>query len=261
MKKVNCKYAGKIFTGFLGTGGVCIQIGDKMKKSPISEIQFLPPVINPGKIICVGMNYPPLITQEVWNPPPFPILFQKPASTLVGSGEAIILPGISRRVLYEGELAVIIGSRVKNTNVDDALEHVSGFTIANDVGAADIEARSSQWASGKMFDTFCPLGPALVTLDEIPDPDDLIIKTTLNGQVVQESTTREMIFDVPFLISYISQLTTLEPNDVILTGSPKRAGDAPDPRIPLNPGDTISIEIDSLGVLENSVVAEGLEDG
>jgi 2-keto-4-pentenoate hydratase/2-oxohepta-3-ene-1,7-dioic acid hydratase in catechol pathway len=220
--------------------------------------QRAPSKIKPGKIICVGLNYPPHDRSDCWSPPPYPILFQKPASALIGFGEAIVLPKISQRVLYEGELAVIIGTRAKNISVEGALDVVAGYTIANDVGAADIEARSSQWASGKMFDTFCPLGPSLIPSSEVPNPNNLAIKTTLNGQVVQDGNTREMIFDVPFLVHYISQLTTLEPNDVILTGSPKQAGDAPDPRIPLKPGDSISIEIESLGTLTNSVVEESV---
>jgi 2-keto-4-pentenoate hydratase/2-oxohepta-3-ene-1,7-dioic acid hydratase in catechol pathway len=218
--------------------------------------QRAPLEIKPGKIICVGLNYPPPNRSDDWSQPPYPILFHKPASALIGFGEAIVLPKISQQVLYEGELAVIIGTRAKNISMDSALDVVAGYTIANDVGAADIEARSSQWASGKMFDTFCPLGPSLVPSSEVPSPNDLTIKTILNGQVVQKGNTREMIFDVPFLVHYISHLTTLEPNDVILTGSPKRTGNAPDPRIPLSPGDRISVEIEGLGTLTNPVVAE-----
>ena len=176
---------------------------------------------------------------------------------MIGPGAAIVLPKISQQVLYEGELAVVIGTRAKNIPVERLATIVAGYTIANDIGAADIEARSSQWASGKMFDTFCPLGPALVSSDEIRNPNNLSIQTTLNGQVVQDGNTREMIFNVPYLISYISQLTTLEPDDLILTGSPKCAGSTPDPRTPLKPGDRISIEIENLGVLTNPVVDEG----
>jgi 2-keto-4-pentenoate hydratase/2-oxohepta-3-ene-1,7-dioic acid hydratase in catechol pathway len=212
--------------------------------------------IKPGKIICVGLNYPPPNRNEDWLPPPYPVLFQKPSSAVIGSGAAIVLPKISQKVLYEGELAVVIGTRAKNVPIESALEVVAGYTIANDIGAADIEARSSQWASGKMFDTFCPLGLDLVPSGKIPNPNNLAIKTTLNGKIVQDSNTQEMIFDVPFLLHYISQLTTLEPGDVILTGSPKRAGNVPDPRVPLNTGDNISVEIEGLGVLTNSVIAE-----
>lgn len=220
----------------------------------------LPLGIKPGKIICVGLNYPSPNRDSGWLPPPYPVLFQKPSSSLTASGTAIILPKISQQVLYEGELAVVIGTRAKNVPQEDALNVIAGYTIANDVGAADIEARSSQWASGKMFDTFCPLGPALIPSDKIPNPNNLAIKTTLNGQIVQDGNTREMIFDVPFLIHYISQLTTLEAGDVILTGSPKRAGELPDPRTPLKPGDSIRVEIEGLGVLINSVVAEAGSD-
>lgn len=204
----------------------------------------------------MGLNYPPQNRDDGWLPPPYPVLFHKPSSSLTASGTVIVIPKISQQVLYEGELAVVIGTRAKNAPKENALEVVEGYTIANDIGAADIEARSSQWASGKMFDTFCPIGPALIPSGEVPNPNNLAIKTTLNGNVVQEGHTREMIFDVPFLIQYISQLTTLEPGDVILTGSPKRAGSDPDPKIPLKAGDTISVEIEGLGVLTNSVIEE-----
>ena len=256
MRTVNYLHAGKVNSGSLDGELIIPQSGDSLTTLFLSQAQLLPPVLKPGKIICVGLNYPPYHFSPDWSPPPYPILFHKAASALIGFGDTIILPKISQQVLYEGELAVVISSRGKNVPVDQALEIVAGYTIANDVGAADIEARSSQWASGKMFDTFCPLGPALVTPDEIPNPGDLTIKTTLNGQVVQDGHTRDMIFNVPYLISYISQLTTLEPGDLILTGSPKRAGDHPDPRTPLKPGDKISIEIEGLGILSNSVVAE-----
>ncbi len=256
MRKVNYTLLGEVGSGTLAGQ----QVFPDLPNQPallLSQLQLLPPVIKPGKIICVGLNYPPVIKPNTWMPPEYPVLFHKTSSSMIGSGSAIILPGISRQVLYEGELAVVIGTRAKNIPVDKALTIVAGYTIANDVGASDIESRSSQWDSGKMFDTFCPLGPALVTSDEIQDPGALSIRTTLNGQVVQDANTCEMIFNVPFLISYISQLTTLEPGDLILTGSPKRAGSTPDPRTPLKPGDRISIEIENLGVLTNPVVDEG----
>ena len=256
MRWINYLHAGKICSGSLKGQTVVPQSCNSPAAIPLSQVQLLPPVLKPGKIICVGLNYPPHHTSPDWSPPPYPILFHKAASALIGLDAMIILPKISQRVLYEGELAIVIGMRGKNIPIEKALEIVAGYTIANDVSAADIEARSSQWDSGKMFDTFCPLGPALVTTDEIPDPGSLDITTTLNGQVVQNGNTGEMIFDVPYLISYISHLTTLEPGDLILTGSPKRVGDAPDPRTPLKPGDSISIEIEGLGVLSNSVAAE-----
>lgn len=256
MRTVNYLHAGKIESGHLDGQVVIPRSFDSRTVIPLSQVQLMPPVLKPGKIICVGLNYPPHNASLDWLPPPYPILFHKAASALIGDGATIILPKISQQVHYEGELAVMIGSRGKNVPTSGAQEIVAGYTIANDIGAADIEARSSQWASGKMFDTFCPLGPALVSPDEIPNFKNLAIKTTLNGQVVQDGHTREMIFDIPYLISYISQLTTLEPGDLILTGSPKRAGDSPDPRTPLKPGDKIDIEIEGLGILTNYVEAE-----
>ncbi len=222
----------------------------------LDEITLRPPVLRPGKIICVGLNYLPPGQEGQALAPPYPVLFHKVATTLTAHGQPIVIPRISQQVLCEGELAVVIGKRGKHIEPRDALSHVAGYTIANDVGAADLERRSSQWATGKLPDTFCPLGPVLVTRDEAPDPNTLSIKTILSGQLVQSGNTQEMIFDVPYLVSYISALTTLEPGDVILTGSPKRVDDAPAPRIFLKPGDTICIKIEKLGELSNPIVAE-----
>jgi len=259
MRKVNYLLLGEICSGTLEGQQVFPDSPDQ-PAIHLSQLQLLPPVNKPGKIICVGLNYPPVLYMNTWTPPPYPVLFHKTSSSMIGCGSAIILPKISQQVLYEGELVVVIGTRAKNIPIDQALNILAGYTIANDVGASDIEARSSQWDSGKMFDTFCPLGPALVTPDEIQDPGSLSIRTTLNGQVVQDANTSEMIFSVPYLISYISQLTTLEPGDLILTGSPKRAGSTPDPRTPLKSGDSISIEIENLGILTNPVIDEGIRN-
>jgi 2-keto-4-pentenoate hydratase/2-oxohepta-3-ene-1,7-dioic acid hydratase in catechol pathway len=209
------------------------------------EAEFLPPLSRPGKIVCVGMNYPSL--DPDWQPPSYPVLFHKVATSLVGHGSAIILPSMSKKVLYEGELALVVGSDGQS---------VAAYTIANDVGASDIEARTSQWAAGKMFPTFCPLGSALVSADEIADPNQLSLVTTLNGQEVQASNTTEMIFEVDQLVAYIADLTTLEAGDLILTGSPRRVGPEPDPRIPMQAGDTVSVQIEGLGTLTNPVLAQ-----
>ena len=255
MKTVRVDFEGQVYIGKLGADGTISLAEDGRVVSP-AEVTFLPPINRLGKIICVGLNYPPPEAGPDWTPPPYPILFQKPASALTGHGSAIVLPRISEQVLYEGELAVVIGERGRNLAEGQALGVIAGYTIANDVGAADIEARSSQWASGKMFDTFCPLGPALVFVEEIADPGNLMIRTWLNETLVQDGSTAEMIFSVPFLVSYISQLTTLEPGDLILTGSPKRVGERPDPRTPLRDGDEVRIEIDGLGALLNPVRME-----
>lgn len=223
------------------------------------DLQFLPPVLRPGKIICVGLNYPPPQGDAAGPAPRYPVLFHKVATCLVGQLGAVRIPAFARQVTYEGELAVVIGGRGRYIAPEDAGRYIAGYTIANDIGASDIQARSSQWTSGKMLDTFCPLGPALATPASVPHPQELRIQTRLNQQVVQDATTAEMIFDIPTLVSYISQLATLEPGDLILTGSPKRVGQQPDPRLLLKPGDTIAVSIEKLGTLTNPVAAEEVQ--
>jgi len=219
------------------------------------RVTLKPPLINPGKLICVGMNYPSPGTAEAqW--PAFPILFLKSTSTLTGQQQSILLPRISEEVFCEGELAVVIGKRGKHIPLEVALSYVAGYTIANDVGARDLEQRTSQWATGKLPDTFCPMGPALVTSDEIPDPNKLTIRTHINGKLAQSGNTSEMIFNVPCLISYISSIATLFPGDIILTGSPKSINDRPAPIVYLKAGDHISIEIEGIGVLSNQTIRE-----
>jgi acylpyruvate hydrolase len=220
------------------------------------EVTLLPPVRRPGKIICVGLNYPAPDQAGAADGARYPVLFHKVPTTLIGHGQPVVLPRISREVVYEGELTAVIGRRGKHIERGEALSYVAGYTIANDVGALDLERRTPQWATGKLADTFCPLGPVLVTRDEIPDPGALTIQTTLNGELVQSGPTGEMIFDVPYLVSYISALATLEPGDLILTGSPKRLGDLPAPRRFMDPRDVVSVRIEELGELTNPVVAE-----
>lgn len=223
------------------------------------QFMLMPPVTNPGKLICVGMNYPATSAAQAQKPE-YPVLFLKPNSTLTGHGQPIILPRISKQVFCEGELAVVIGRRGKHVDIEKALSYVAGYSVANDVGARDLEQRTSQWATGKLSDTFCPLGPALVTPEQAPDPQALTIQTYINGKLVQSGRTGEMIFSVPELISYISSITTLVPGDIILTGSPKKINDQPAPIVFLNPGDQISIEIDGIGVLSNHTALEEYPD-
>lgn len=219
----------------------------------LAEVKLLSPVPRPGKIICIGLNYPgPPGTPR----PEYPVIFLKAASSVIASGDTVCLPHLSRQVFYEAELAVVIGSRAKHLTQQNALSCVAGFTMANDLGARDLENRTSQWTTGKLMDTFCPLGPALVTPDEPIDPGRLEITTRLNGQTVQRGNTRDMIFNVPFVVSYVSQLTTLEPGDVILTGSPKLMSGEQAPVLFLKPGDAIEVEIGDLGILQNPVAAE-----
>lgn len=223
----------------------------------IEDVSLLPPVLHPGKVICLGLNYRDHAAEAGMAIPAYPVLFHKVAGSLIGHNQPIVVPRISSRIDYEGELAIIIGKRGKYIAEDEALSYVAGYTVANDVSARDLQFRTSQWTTGKMLDTFGPLGPALVTHDEVPEPHTLAIKTTLNGQVLQDGNTADMIFRVPFIVSYISEITTLEPGDVILTGTPAGIGNTRTPQVFMKPGDTVTVEIGHLGKLTNPVVAEG----
>jgi acylpyruvate hydrolase len=223
---------------------------------PLTDVELLPPLQRPGKLVCVGLNYRSHVAEIGERASEYPVLFHKVATSLVGHRQAIVLPRVSRQVDYEGELAVVIGRRAKYVVERDALAYVAGYTCANDVSANDLEFRTSQWTSGKMLDTFCPLGPALVTADEVSDPGSLRLRTILNGRTMQDACTSDMVFSVPFLISYISSLATLERGDLILTGTPAGIGCNRKPQVFLRPGDRVSVEIDGIGMLTNPVVAE-----
>jgi len=216
--------------------------------------------IQPTAIIGIGLNYRFHAEETKSAIPPHPIVFMKLPGAIQHPGDPIILPRHLRsdRVDYECELAVIIGKPAKNVSRENALDHVLGYTAANDVSARDWQKSGGggQWCRGKTFDTFCPLGPILVTRDEIPNPNNLPIKTVLNGQVMQDWTTKDMIFDVPALIEFLSGSTTLMPGTVILTGTPHGVGMARNPRVWLQDGDTVSVEIEGIGSLTNPVIAE-----
>lgn len=224
--------------------------------------KLLAPVI-PTQILCIGLNYRHHAAEANAKVPERPILFVKGINTLQHPGDPIEIPRHLRsdEVDYECELAVVIGRRCKNVSRKDALDYVLGYTCCNDVSARDhqIKLGGGQWCRGKFFDTFAPLGPRLVTRDEIPDPNALKIATILNGERVQDWTTSDMIFDVPALIEYLSGSTTLVPGTVILTGTPHGVGMAakPAPRW-LRPGDQVSIEIEKIGVLSNPVALEAV---
>lgn len=227
------------------------------KKSEIAKI--LAPVI-PSQIFCIGLNYRKHAEECGAKIPQFPILFVKGVNAFQNPNDPIILPRQARsdEVDYECELAVVIGKKCKNVPREKALDYVLGYTCANDVSARDWQLKwgGSQWCRAKSFDTFAPLGPCLVTPDEIPDPNALRIKTTLNGQTVQDSTTRDMIFDVPTIIEFLSGSTTLHPGTLILTGTPQGIGMASKPPRYLNPGDLVTIEIEKIGTLTNPVIEE-----
>ncbi len=224
-----------------------------------SAIAKLLAPVEPRSILCIGLNYRKHAEESGAQIPEFPVLFMKAVSALQNPGDPILIPRVEPdSVDYECELAIVIGKAAKNVSEDAALSHVLGYTCANDVSGRDwqLNKGGSQWCRGKTFDTFCPLGPDLVTTDEITNPNNLKIKTVLNGQTMQDWTTEDMIFNVPRLISFLSQGTTLLPGTVILTGTPQGVGFAHKPPILLKSGDTVTIEIDGIGALTNPVEDE-----
>ena len=225
-----------------------------------AHVQNLLAPVEPAALLCVGLNYRLHAMETGAKIPDFPVLFLKMPGALQHPGDPIRLPRHLRsdQVDYECELAVVIGKTCRNASRENALDHVLGYTCANDVSARDWQLQRSgrQWCRAKSFDTFAPLGPRLVTRDEIPDPNRLQIRTILNGRIVQESNTRDMIFDVPALIGFLSGSTTLQPGTVILTGTPNGVGMSRTPPVWLQPGDTVSVEIEGIGALTNPVVEE-----
>ena len=218
-------------------------------------VTYLPPVTQPGKIICLGQNYRQHAREMGGPPPEYPMLFAKYNNTLIGHRQAIVLPRVSSKVDYEAELVVVIGRTGKDIPAERALDYIAGYSIFNDVSVRDYQHRTAQFLQGKTFDTSGPFGPAVVTLGEIADPNALPVTLRLNGTIMQESNTSDLIFDVPTLIAYISQIMTLDPGDLIVTGTPGGVGVARDPQVFLAPGDVVQIEIGGVGTLENSVQA------
>jgi len=225
-----------------------------------ADVRKLLAPAEPVAFLCVGLNYRQHAAETNAKIPSFPVLFMKSPAALQHPGEPILLPTHlkSDEVDYEGELAVVIGTRCKNVAKADALRHVLGYTCANDVSARDWQRKfgGGQWTRGKTFDTFAPLGPCLVTPDEIPDPNRLGIRTLVNDAVMQEANTSDMIFDVATLIEFLSGSTTLLPGAVILTGTPAGVGLARNPQVWLKPGDVVSVEIEGIGRLSNPVQLE-----
>jgi len=223
---------------------------------PLSQVQLKAAVPKPGKILCIGLNYRDHARESNQAVPDFPTVFAKYASCLIGHGEAIVLPKLTEQVDYEAELAFVIGTRARHVSEADALRYVGGYVPFNDVSARDYQMRTSQWTLGKTFDTFGPMGPALTTADEVADPQNLNISLSIGGEVLQKSNTRELVFGVAQLVSILSGIMTLEPGDVISTGTPAGVGAARTPKRWLRAGETVDVTIDSLGTLSNPVVQE-----
>jgi len=219
----------------------------------MGDVLLGPPIPDPDKIICLGLNYKRHAEEAQLKVPEAPMLFAKYRNTLNGPTSPIVLPSTSNEVDYEAELAVVIGKRGKDIPVTEALEYVAGYMAFHDVSARDIQMRTSQWLSGKTPDTFAPCGPALV-VNEISDPQNLNISTRLNGETVQNSNTKDMIFPVAETIAYISSLMTLEPGDIIATGTPEGVGFKRTPPIFLKDGDVVEVEVEKIGTLRNPVI-------
>lgn len=237
-------------------GEVLLGAAGQRAEYPAGSVRIAAPIARPGKIICLGLNYAEHAVETGHSKPAVPVLFAKYASSIVGPGDPIVLPKVSSMVDYEAEMAVVIGRVTRNVSAERAYDYVAGYTIMNDISARDLQSETSQWFRGKSPDTFAPLGPYLVTKDEVPDAMALDIRLWLNGELMQSSNTRNLIFDLPFLIEHISRTVTLEPGDIISTGTPSGVGMAREPKVWLKPGDLVKVAVAGLGVLENPVIAE-----
>ena len=223
-----------------------------------TDVTIQAPIDNPEKIICIGLNYADHAAESGMPIPDEPIVFSKYSSSIIGPDENIVAPSASSQVDYEVELVVVIGKRGRNIPEEDALDHVAGYMVGHDVSARDyqLEKPGAQWMMGKTFDTFAPIGPDLVTTDDVPDPHNLGIRCILNGETVQDSNTSQLIFDVPKLVAYLSHVLTLAPGDLIFTGTPPGVGMGREPQLWLKHGDHVICEIDGLGRLENPVISD-----
>ncbi len=222
----------------------------------LSDVKILAPIPRPQKLICIGLNYRDHAIESNMEIPKLPTVFNKFATSVIAPGESVVLPKISEKPDYEAEFAFVIGKGGRNIAADKWQDHVIGYTIINDVSARDIQLATSQWLMGKTFDTFAPMGPYITTADEIADPHNLNISLDLNGQTLQNSNTRELIFKIPELIAYLSSVFTLETGDIVSTGTPAGVGFARKPPVLLKPGDNMVVKVEGLGELQNPVVGE-----
>jgi 2-keto-4-pentenoate hydratase/2-oxohepta-3-ene-1,7-dioic acid hydratase in catechol pathway len=227
----------------------------RARATPLADVTLLAPIPRPPKIVCIGVNYADHAAEAGRALPRWPSVFLKAPSAIVGPGEPIVRPPTTEQLDYEVELTVVIGKRAKNVSREDAMSYVAGYTIMNDVSARDLQFdKDGGIILGKNFDTSAPLGPAITLVDELPDPTNLGIRTWVNGELRQDGNTHNLIFDVPAIIAFLTQQLTLEPGDCIATGTPAGVGLGMKPQVWLQPGDTVRMEVDGIGVLENPVV-------
>jgi 2-keto-4-pentenoate hydratase/2-oxohepta-3-ene-1,7-dioic acid hydratase in catechol pathway len=249
---------------FIEEGDGTLQKAEKLLKNmsrrdidsilmPLSAVSLLAPISFPPKIVCLGLNYFDHANETQSAIPDEPIIFIKPHTTLIGPNQKIIKPKFVKELDYEGELCIVIGKKGKNIPVEKARKYVFGYTILNDVSARDFQFKDGQWTRGKSFDTFAPTGPYITTLSQLKNTDNLTIRTWVNGDLRQNGTTRNMVFNVSQIVHYLSCVMTLEPNDIIATGTPAGVGFAMKPKRFLKDGDVVRIEIEGIGILENVI--------
>ncbi|MBS1881517.1 MAG: fumarylacetoacetate hydrolase family protein [Actinobacteria bacterium] len=227
---------------------------DAAAAGPLPDARPIAP-LRPGKIVAIGLNYADHVRETGMDAPTAPLVFTKFTTSLVGDGEPITIDrSLTQRVDWEVELAVVVGAEMRNVPAAEALDRVFGYTVANDVSARDLQFADGQWVRGKSLDTFCPLGPLIVTADEVDDPQKLALRTRVNGETVQDSTTELMIFSVAELLAFCSRSFTLEPGDVVLTGTPWGCGEFMQPVRSLRDGDLVEVEVEGIGTLRNPVV-------
>jgi 2-keto-4-pentenoate hydratase/2-oxohepta-3-ene-1,7-dioic acid hydratase in catechol pathway len=238
----------------IATLGAVAASGHVQSVGAVADLTLGPPVPDPDKIVCLGLNYRDHAEESGLDLPVTPLVFAKFRNSLVGPTAPVILPARGEKFDYEAELAVVIGKRAKDVVAADALEHVAGVMALNDVTARDVQHATSQWTAGKAIDTFAPCGPSLVLLDEVDDIQALRVRARVNGTTVQDGNTKNMIFDVAETIEFLSSLMTLEPGDIIATGTPAGVGISRDPQVLLHDGDVVEVEIEGIGVLSNPIV-------
>jgi 2-keto-4-pentenoate hydratase/2-oxohepta-3-ene-1,7-dioic acid hydratase in catechol pathway len=233
-----------------------LEAGERVLSLDLVELG--PPIPDPEKIVCLGLNYPEHAAEAELDIPPVPTFFAKFRNSLVGPTSPVILPSASHFIDYEGELVVVIGKRCKHVSEQEALAYVGGYTVCNDVSARDLQMQTSQWTAGKAIDTFLPMGPGIVLAADIPDPQTLLLTTRVNGEVVQRESTSQMIFSVAETLAFLSSFMTLEPGDLIATGTPSGIGARRQPPLFLHAGDIVEVEIERIGMIRNQMVAEDL---